>query len=182
MLQNEKGFTFFFNVSNRVFLREKGKHSLKPSFEVDHRLKLKTMCSVKWLPHAASQKPWPDDDVLPHAHTGMPCFVRFSMANQANHTLQSNSVSRSVGLSVCLIPAHQSCQVTSFSSHLCPTTSVRKFDFPSSHFPVIRLLFNLMVNKPALNETRSDDKLQLWVRLKKLSDPFNFDHRFNECT
>lgn len=106
-----------------VFLGKKENHSLEPSFEVDHHLKLKTMWPVKWLPHAVypSHNHKPDDGVLSHAHMGRPCSVRFSMINQTNHTLESNSVSPSVCLTHSRQPVLSSnlFLLTSVSYHIC---------------------------------------------------------------
>lgn len=115
----------FFYASYCDCVREKYKHSLKPSFEVDHRLKLKTMKPMKCLMLCA-----------PHISLMSACFLvpiqecqcsmRFSMANQANHTLESNSISPSVCLSHSRPPILSS-NLFLFTS--VSTTSVSKSDF-----------------------------------------------------
>ncbi len=109
-----KGLAFLVPAS--VFLSGKKKNthiSLLLKHIIVWSLK-KTMQPVKCLPHAGyfSHNHKPDEGVFSHVHVGMPCSVRFSTANQANHTLESSSIS------VCLTHARRSCLLISFSWHL----------------------------------------------------------------
>lgn len=90
------------------------------------------------------------DDGMYNTHMGMPCSVRFSIANQANHTLESNSVS------VCFTHAHQSCLVMAFSSHLSlPHLWVCLISIKHICRAIsLKLPLSLTVDKPAFDETQ----------------------------